>query len=251
MLNWLESDLATTERDWIIAFWHHPPYSLGTHPSDLDLFETEMRERALPILERYGVDLVLSGHSHVYERSFLLNGHYGYSSNFNASMALDRGLGQPLSGGPYRKPAGGAGANRGTVYTVCGCSGQGGDGDFPLHPVMATNSGGFGSVAIDVDGLVLRARFLRRSSGVQDFYTIDKSAPLTVGPALQIRKNSSNTILEWPTSIPALNLERSASLSPTNWQTATNKTVTTGRRIKATLPDSGVREFFQLATPRQ
>ena len=39
-----------------------------------------MRENALPILESYGVDIVLSGHSHSYERSFLLDGHYGKSN---------------------------------------------------------------------------------------------------------------------------------------------------------------------------
>jgi hypothetical protein len=37
-----------------------------------------MRQYAAPILERYGVDLVLSGHSHNYERSYLLDGHYGH-----------------------------------------------------------------------------------------------------------------------------------------------------------------------------
>ena len=40
----------------------------------------EMRQNALPILEAYGVDLVLTGHSHSYERSFLIDGHYGASS---------------------------------------------------------------------------------------------------------------------------------------------------------------------------
>ena len=36
-----------------------------------------MREKVVPILEQYGVDLVLCGHSHVYERSYLINKHYG------------------------------------------------------------------------------------------------------------------------------------------------------------------------------
>ena len=39
----------------------------------------EMRENVVPILEDYGVDLVLTGHSHAYERSFLIDGHYGIS----------------------------------------------------------------------------------------------------------------------------------------------------------------------------
>ena len=35
-----------------------------------------MRENFLPLLEDAGFDLVLTGHSHSYERSCLLNGHY-------------------------------------------------------------------------------------------------------------------------------------------------------------------------------
>ena len=37
----------------------------------------EVREHLMPVIEAGGVDLVLTGHSHVYERSFLLNGAYG------------------------------------------------------------------------------------------------------------------------------------------------------------------------------
>lgn len=77
MADWLRADLATTSNQWIIAFWHHPPYTKGSHDSDAP-YETEiieMRQNFLPILEGGGVDLVLSGHSHNYERSYLLRGH--------------------------------------------------------------------------------------------------------------------------------------------------------------------------------
>ena len=37
MLNWLQNDLAMTEQQWIIAFWHHPPYSDGSHDSDIEI----------------------------------------------------------------------------------------------------------------------------------------------------------------------------------------------------------------------
>ena len=43
-----------------------------------------MRQNALPILEADGVDLVLTGHSHSYERSFLLDGHYGVVEHADA-----------------------------------------------------------------------------------------------------------------------------------------------------------------------
>ena len=34
MAVWLRSDLAVTTNRWLIAFWHHPPYSKGSHDSD-------------------------------------------------------------------------------------------------------------------------------------------------------------------------------------------------------------------------
>ena len=59
MLTWLQQDLASTNQPWLIAFFHHPPYAKGSHDSDVDV----------------GVDLVLTGHSHCYERSYLIDGH--------------------------------------------------------------------------------------------------------------------------------------------------------------------------------
>ena len=69
-------------RDWIVAYWHHPPYSKGTHDSDLEIELIEMRTHVLPVLEDHGVAVVFGGHSHSYERSYLIDGHYGSSSEF-------------------------------------------------------------------------------------------------------------------------------------------------------------------------
>jgi len=64
----------------------------------------DMRENALPILEAAGVDLTLAGHSHVYERSFLIDGHYGTSGTWNPAFHLvDGGNGDPLGNGAYEK----------------------------------------------------------------------------------------------------------------------------------------------------
>ncbi|MCK5617940.1 MAG: metallophosphoesterase family protein, partial [Candidatus Krumholzibacteria bacterium] len=66
MLTWLQNDLAATTQDWVIAYFHHAPYSKGTHDSDNPTDSggrlRDMRENALPILEAGGVDLVLAGH---------------------------------------------------------------------------------------------------------------------------------------------------------------------------------------------
>jgi hypothetical protein len=181
MLTWLDADLAATSQDWIIAFWHHPPYSRGTHTSDSEGALVEMRENALPILESRGVDLVLSGHSHDYERSYLLNGHYGSSATFDkATMALDPGSGRSDDTGAYRKPTLGPAANEGAVYVVNGnagktCTGAGcGSLD---HPAMYVSFGQEeGSVAVDVDGKRLDFKYLRSDGAIRDYFTIFKGA---------------------------------------------------------------------------
>src|SRR6185503_453330 len=120
---WLQDDLAATTQDWIIAFWHHPPYTKGSHNSDTETELIQMRENALPILEAGGVDLVLCGHSHCYERSYLLNGHYGLSNSLTPAMKVDGGDGREDGTGAYQKP-GGLAANAGAVYAVAGSSGK-------------------------------------------------------------------------------------------------------------------------------
>jgi hypothetical protein len=247
MLTWLRSDLAMTEKDWIIGYWHHPPYSWGSHVSDTDDREMfEMRTRVLPILEDYGVDLVLTGHSHVYERSFLLNGHYGYSWELQPEMILDRSLGRTNDTGPYQKPAGGIGSRKGTVYAVCGCSGEGGWGGFGLHPAMATNYGGFGSMVLDVNGQRLDARFVRETGEIQDYFSIDKSAPPTNGPALKIARTNNGQVLRWPTSKPPFSAEGTARLDSAEWETVTDAVTTIGREKRLILEGLRTNRFFRL-----
>ena len=55
MLTWLTNDLNSTNQDWIVAFFHHPAYTNGSHDSD-NAGDSggrmkDMRENALPILE--------------------------------------------------------------------------------------------------------------------------------------------------------------------------------------------------------
>ncbi len=86
---WLKRDLAALKphnTQWLIALWHHPPYSMGGLNSDKDTLMVRMREVFLPIVEAAGVDLVVGGHSHNYERSKLVSGHYGKSSSFNSDV---------------------------------------------------------------------------------------------------------------------------------------------------------------------
>ena len=61
---WLESELAKDTSEWKVCFFHHAPYSSAkAHGSD-----AQLREVVEPIFVKYGVDVVLTGHDHVYER---------------------------------------------------------------------------------------------------------------------------------------------------------------------------------------
>jgi hypothetical protein len=61
---WLEKELSGSKAKWTIAFFHHPLYSSGaTHGSEVDL-----RTIVEPLFIKHGVDVVLAGHEHFYER---------------------------------------------------------------------------------------------------------------------------------------------------------------------------------------
>ncbi len=63
-LQWLEKELAASGSDWKIVYFHHPIYSSGgRHGSDMAL-----RDQIEPLFLKYGVDVVLAGHEHFYER---------------------------------------------------------------------------------------------------------------------------------------------------------------------------------------
>src|SRR6059036_499136 len=175
MTTWLQADLAATTQDWIIAFWHHPPYSKGSHNSDTEVELVQMRQYALPILEQGGVDLVLSGHSHSYERSFLIDGHYGLSSTFNNAMKKNGGDGRVGGQGAYRKASAGPAPHEGAVYVVAGSSGQTSGG--PLnHPAMFVSLDELGSLVLDVNGRQLDAGFLGVDGALRDHFTLVKGS---------------------------------------------------------------------------
>jgi predicted phosphodiesterase len=68
-LAWLEAALAAAGDRWLIVALHHAPVSAGFHGSDQRVLET-----FVPLFEQFGVDLVLAGHDHDYQRSRPLSG---------------------------------------------------------------------------------------------------------------------------------------------------------------------------------
>jgi len=173
MLTWLAADLAADTRPWTIVAFHHPPYSKGTHdsdnPADSGGILQRMRENVVPILEAHGVDLVLTGHSHGYERTFLIDGHYGTTDTFvPATMLRQGGDGDPFGDGAYNKAPG---PHSGTVYVVSG-TGSRFEGVITPWPALAVGLSELGSLSIDLDGRDLDVRMIRPDATVADHFRI-------------------------------------------------------------------------------
>lgn len=76
-LAWLREDLAAHhDALWTIAWLHEPPYSSNGHGSS-----RRVQEHFVPLFEEHGVDLVLTGHDHDYERSHPLRGGAPVTTN--------------------------------------------------------------------------------------------------------------------------------------------------------------------------
>lgn len=176
MAQWLRADLESTAREWVLCFFHHPPYTKGSHDSD-SLTDSggrliDMRQNFLPILEAGGVDLVMGGHSHDYERSYLLDGSYGFSTNMGPANFINRGNGRTDGDGAYEKPVGQT-PHQGAVYVVAGSSGQIGGGKLN-HPAMFLSLNKLGSLILDIHGPELNATFINEKGRVRDYFTIRK-----------------------------------------------------------------------------
>jgi uncharacterized protein (TIGR03437 family) len=146
MLAWFENDLANTHATWKIVFFHQTAYPIFHHIDD----PIDIAARALfvPILERHGVQLVLSGHEHNYQRS----------KPMRASVPVPVGTG-------------------GTVYMVTG----GGGG--ALHPVVPESfldweASVWHYLRVSVDGQMLTVQAIGTDGKEFDRLVLTQPAPL-------------------------------------------------------------------------
>lgn len=173
MLSWLVEDLSAAEADFIIVAMHHPPYTDASHRSDQESDLTWIRENIVPVLEQFGVDLVLTGHSHGYERSHLIGGHYGTSATFDSARhVLDSGIVKDGMVCYQKAQRGSAQSRSGTIYIVNGAGAQA--DTVGSHPAMAVHEGKIGSLVLDIDGKVLKGRYLSSDKRVIDAFSIEK-----------------------------------------------------------------------------
>ncbi|HYR69248.1 MAG TPA: FlgD immunoglobulin-like domain containing protein, partial [Candidatus Dormibacteraeota bacterium] len=154
MLSWLASDLAATNKQWKIVFFHVPMYSnLGAHGDDATI------AAALgPIFDKYGVDLVLQGHNHYYTRTYPIA----------AGAPVDQ-VQEP----DYQNP-------KGTIYIV---TGGGGRALYALStsPVYEAYSlSAFHVTVVDVTTNTLGLQAVARDGSVIDAMTLTKDSPTAV-----------------------------------------------------------------------
>ena len=198
---WLKEDLELNHQTWTVAYWHHPPHTKGSHDSDTESELVQIRKNLLRILERYSVDLVLCGHSHSYERSKLMRGHYDFSDSFSdidfsRSNSSANYNGTPDSC-PYFKSTSKKG--EGVVYIVAGSAGQvgGSTTGFP-HPAMHySNRSVGGSLILEAEENRLDLKWLASDGVVYDSFTMMKNVEKKVSLNL-LYGNSIELVASWP-----------------------------------------------------
>jgi hypothetical protein len=143
---WAQQDLAATTQPWKVVFFHHPPWSSGEHGSQLS-----MRRNYAPLFEQYGVDLVLTGHDHNYERS------------------------KPMKGDAVA-PSG----TRGIPYVVVGSGGatlRAFPASQPSWTAVRDNQV-YGFMDVVVEGGTLTAKLVTSTGAVRDTLTLTKTLPV-------------------------------------------------------------------------
>lgn len=191
MYQWLENDLSNNSQQWTVVYFHHAPYSKGSHNSDDSPEMFDMRNNIIPLLESNGVDLVLSGHSHSYERSKFIKGHYGVESTFNSSYVVQSGP------GPYTKSSR---TGQGTIYAVCGVSGEVSStvSGYPHDAMQFSDVSDHGSMILDFTGTSLTGQFLTSGGVIKDSFTITKPALQVANTTSEIRNSQSPGIVIFP-----------------------------------------------------
>jgi len=213
-LTWLVKDLNANKQDWTVVYFHHAPYTKGSYDSDAknpdinynNLYNIpllNLRNLLVPIFDEYQVDLVLTGHSHIYERSKPLKGHLGTSDTFNPTTHTPQTSSGKYDGSenscPYlfdvSKPT-----QNGTLYVVNGVGGgtKPARPDGPHKAMYYSNATVNGSFYVEIDNNRFDAKFLDSKGDVLDKFTIFKNLSLKPNTNLTIDYGkSANLTASW------------------------------------------------------
>jgi hypothetical protein len=81
-LDWFDKEAGASGSDWKICFFHHPLYSSGEqHGSNM-----ELRKVLEPLFVKHGINVVLAGHEHFYERIKPQEGIHYFTSGGSAKL---------------------------------------------------------------------------------------------------------------------------------------------------------------------
>jgi hypothetical protein len=137
--------------NWIIVYFHRPFYS----GSGLD--NTGMRDMYHPLFEKYGVDLVLTGHAHNYQRSYPLSYN---TARPERPLIADHNQFQYVN-------------TTGTIFTIAGTGGESIQG-VDKKPYLASIYEGFGCLNVQINGRTLNAEFYTAAGKTIDHFGIAK-----------------------------------------------------------------------------
>jgi acid phosphatase type 7 len=219
---WVDADLAANTQKWTIAYWHHPPYTKTSHNSDTETELVNIRQNFITYLEARGVDLIICGHSHGYERGYMLRNFTTGWTTFNpATHAVSTSSAEYTSNTTCPYVYNSTPLNHGTVYVVAGSAGASGgvQTDFDAYAFpFSVNDGGV--LYFEVEDNRLDAKMLRRNGTIFDRFTIMKDVNKT--QSYNIVNGSSITLTaSWPADLA----------SNYTWSNASN-----GRSITVTPP---------------
>lgn len=83
---WLEEDLKMSDKKWKIAFLHRSPYD-----NKMGGANENIRKAFVPILDKYHVDVVFTGHDHVYARTYPLHSDVVVDKPYNGTVYVATG----------------------------------------------------------------------------------------------------------------------------------------------------------------
>lgn len=210
---WLENDLKNNKQKWTVIFFHHPIYTKRSHDSDFEAELRNLRRGLVPMFDLYNVDLILNGHSHIYERSHLIKNHVETSDQFDFKTHVVQATSGKYteSSKPYINK------REGSIYMTVGSAGRLDWNTTTIeHPTSVySNYVLGGSSVFEVKNNRLNSRWIAADGNILDSFTIFKDVNLyktiSVKYGDQINLTASwEGKYNWPDDIK----ERSVNISP-------------------------------------
>ncbi|HSL14495.1 MAG TPA: metallophosphoesterase [Nitrososphaeraceae archaeon] len=140
VVNDLEKTNNNSSIDWIIVMFHKPFYSsLSSH-----IQEYIMREKYQPVFDKYGVDMVLQGHNHIYDRTLPIK--------FNPNNISKPLVDESNNTNKFFNP-------EGSIFSVIGLGGRSSHIFLNQPDYVVKQHNGFGFLNIEINGKELDAKY--------------------------------------------------------------------------------------------